>query len=138
MRSKFSETTVMVMKDNVNWKRQISHHTRGHQHLKVTRRGRRSVVSLGSLAIVGTVVSHRKRPVGRVTINYSVISWFYIMPCACPLGGRVKCIGENKPIGVIYQKAWTPTRTEIEIFFFLKILFNLLLFLLLFTFHYFF
>lgn len=38
------------------------------------------------------------------------------MPCACPLGCEVKCLGENKPIDVIYQNAWTPRRAEIDIF----------------------
>lgn len=28
----------------------------------------------------------------------------------------VKYVGENKPEGIIYQKAWTPNRTEIDFF----------------------
>lgn len=33
------------------------------------------------------------------------------------LGCRVKCIGENESIGLIYQKAWIPKRPEIDGFF---------------------
>lgn len=62
-------------------------------------------------------MGHRKRPVGRVTINYSVIICFSIMSCASLLGYRVKYVGENKPAGIIYQKDLTPNRTEIDFFF---------------------
>lgn len=59
-----------------------------------------------SLADCGYNCGSEEKPictVGRVTVS-SVIVCFYAMPCACVLECRVKCIGENKPIGVIYKK----------------------------------
>lgn len=61
-------------------------------------------------------MGHRRRSVymdGRVTQLLVQLSFVPTLWCvASLLGCRVKCIGENESIGLIYQKAWIPKRLK--------------------------